>query len=341
VNQNLLIKGIKRPKDITYVKEELTPSYGRFAIYPFERGFGHTVGNVFRRTLVSSIPGFAISAIRVQTWNGSNESFVLRSQFDSIPEVKEETFDIIANLKSVNIRLLEDIESKTIKVERKGAGNITAADLMVDDTIEVINKDLHIMTLTEKANISIELQIDLGRGYIDAESQEEYVEAVDTIPIDAIFSPIDKVKYEVSNTRIGQRSDYDKLVFELWTNGTITPEDALGIAAKILTDHFQLFINFKVPDINEENEEQDEDEELREILQTPVDELELSVRASNCLRSENIRTIGDLVCRSEDEISKIKHFGKKSLTEIKEKLVKYKLSFGMQDIVQRVLNKKI
>lgn len=341
MNQNLLIKGFKKPKNITYEKDELTPNYGRFIIHPFERGFGYTVGNIFRRTLLSSIPGFAITAIRIQTWNENNELKVLHSSFEAIPEVREETFDVISNFKNVKVRLLEDIESKTIKIEKTGAGTITAADLMVDDTIEIMNPDLHIMTLSEKSNIAIELQIDLGRSYVDAETQEEYIETIDTIPIDAIFSPVEKVKYEVTNTRIGQRSDYDKIIFELWTDGTVSPEDALGIAAKILTDHFSIFINFKIPVIDEESEEQDEDEELREILQTPVDELELSVRASNCLRSENVRTIGDLISRNEDDVSKIKHFGKKSLTEIKEKLVKYKLSFGMKDIVTRVLNKKV
>ncbi|MCG8568914.1 MAG: DNA-directed RNA polymerase subunit alpha [Spirochaetes bacterium] len=341
VNQNLLIKGFKKPKNIVYDKDEITPNYGKFTIHPFERGFGYTIGNVFRRVLLSSIPGFAITAMRIETWDKDGNQVVLPSQFHPIPEVKEETFEIINNLKGLKVRLLEDIESKTIKIEKNGAGEITGADLVVDDTIEVVNQDQHIMTFSENANISIEFQIDLGRGYVDAESQEEYIETIDTIPIDAIFSPIEKIKYEVTNTRIGQRSDYDKLIFEIWTDGTISPEDALGIAAKILTEHFQIFINFKIPVLDEETEEQDEDEELREILQTPVDELELSVRASNCLRSENIRTIADLISRSEDDISKIKHFGKKSLTEIKEKLVRYKLSFGMKDVASRVLNKKM
>lgn len=341
MNQNLLIKGFKMPKDIVYENEELTPNYGKFIIHPFERGFGHTIGNVFRRVLLSSIPGFAITALRVQSWNKDNEVRILASPFENIDEVKEDTFEIINSLKSVNVKLNEDIESKTISISKQGAGVLTAADLQVDDTIEILNKDLHILTTTENANINIELQIDLGRGYIEGESQEEYIETVNTIPIDTIFSPIERVKYEVTNTRIGQRSDYDKLIFELWTNGTVSPKDTMGIAAKILTDHFQKFINFKVQVQDEESEELDEDEELKDILLTPVDELELSVRASNCLRSENIRTIGDLITRNEDDISKIKHFGKKSLTEIKEKLIKHKLSFGMGDTVKKVLNKKI
>lgn len=341
MNQNLLVKGFTKPKNVHYEKDELTPNYGKFVIYPFERGFGHTIGNVFRRVLLSSIPGYAITAMRVQSWNASGELSILPSPFGNIPEAKEETFEFINNLKNVKIRLLDEMDSRTIRIERKGASVITAGDLEIDDNIEVVNRDFHLLTLSERANVSIELQIDAGRGYVDIDRQEKYGDKdVSSILIDAIFSPIEKVAYQVSDTRIGQRSDYDKLTFELWTDGTVSPEDAMGIAAKLLTDHFSLFINFKLPDVDEEKEEKDEDQELKQILLTPVEELELSVRAGNCLRSENIRTIGELVSRSEEEVSKIQHFGKKSLTEIKEKLVKYKLSFGMKDIVSKVLNKK-
>ncbi len=341
MNQNLLVKGFPKPKNIIYEKGDMTSNYGKFTIYPFERGFGHTVGNVFRRVLLSSIPGFAISAIRVQSQNKNGELKVLSSPFENIPEVKEDTFDIINNLKKVSVKLLDDIESRTIRIEKKGACVIKASDLQIDDTIEILNKELHIMTLMGDADISIEMQIDSGRGYVDAERQEPYRDGdVNALLIDAMFSPIEKVKYEVVDTRVGQRSDYDKLIFELWTDGSITPEDAMGIAAKFLTDQFSTFINFKVEHYDEEKEVKDEDQELKQILLTPVEELELSVRASNCLRSENVRTIADLVSRSEDDISKIQHFGKKSLTEIKEKLVKYKLTFGMKDVVGKVLNKK-
>ena len=341
MNQNLLVKGFTKPKSISYEKDELTPNYGKFTIYPFERGFGHTVGNVFRRVLLSSIPGYAITALRVQSWDSEGKLTVLPSPFANIPEAKEETFEFINNLKNVKIKLLDDVDSRTIKIEKKGACVITAEDLEIDGNVEVINKDLHLLTLSDNANVSIDLQIDGGRGYVDIDRQEKYGDKeVSSILIDAIFSPIEKVAYQVTDTRIGQRSDYDKLTFEIWTDGTVSPEDAMGIAAKILTDHFSIFINFKLPEVNEEHEEKDEDQELKQILLTPVEELELSVRAGNCLRSENIRTIGELVSRPEEEISKIQHFGKKSLTEIKEKLVKYKLSFGMNDVVARVLNKK-
>jgi DNA-directed RNA polymerase subunit alpha len=339
VNQRMLLKGFKKPKNISYEKEEQTGSYGKFIIYPFERGFGHTIGNTFRRVLLSSMPGYAISAMRVQTYSKNNEVKVLSSGFEPIDEAKEETFQVINNLKNVKIRLLDDIESKTIKIERKGETTLTAGDLVIDDTIEVLNPDHKIMTLSDKANIELELQIDLGRGYVDVERQEEFIETVNTIPIDANFSPIEKVKCEVQNTIVGQRSDYDKLILEVWTNGTIKPEDAVAGAAKILKDLFQIFINFEEEEEIEEFEENKEDEELRTLLETPVDELELSVRASNCLRSSNIRLIADLVCKSEDEISKIRHFGKKSLIEIKEKLGKHKLSFGMKDSINKILNK--
>lgn len=340
MNQRVLLKGFKKPKNIIYEKEGATSNYGKFIIYPFERGFGHTLGNTLRRVLLSSLPGYAITAMRVKTIEHGNNVKYLTSEFEPISEIVEETLEVIANLKRVKIKLLDEIESKTIKIERKGECVITAGDLVIDDTITVINDDLKIMTLTEKANLEIELQIDLGRGYVDTERQESYIETVNTIPIDANFSPIEKVRYQIENTRVGQRSDYDKLVIELWTNGTINPEDSIAGAAKILKDYFQVFINFEEEEEEEEDQEQNkEEEELKAILETPVDELELSVRASNCLRSSNIRFIYELVSRTEDEISKIRHFGKKSLIEIKEKLMKQKLSFGMKDVVDRILNR--
>ena len=340
MNSRMLVKGFKKPKSIVYEKEEHTPNYGKFLIYPFERGFGHTIANAFRRILLSSIPGYAISAMVVNTYDSDGKVKTLSSCFEPIPEVLEETSEIINNLKNVKVRLIDDLESKTIRIEKKGYTELKAGDLAIDDTIEIINKDNQILTISEKGTIEIELQIDLSRGYVDAERNEEYIEIVETIPIDAMFSPIEKVKYEVTNTRVGQRNDYDKLIFELWTDGTIKPEDALAGAAKILKDHLQVFINFEEEDEEEEAELNKEDDDLKALLETPVDELELSVRASNCLRTVNIRTIADLVSKSEEHISKIRHFGKKSLLEIKEKLAKQKLSFGMEDVVLKVFNKK-
>ena len=340
MNKKVLLKGFKKPKSIVYEKEEQTPNFGRFIIYPFEKGFGYTFGNVLRRVLLSSIPGYAISAMRIETRNNNGEIKILSSCFEPIPEVYEDTLDVINNLKNVKVKLLDEIEQKTISIEKKGRGEIKAGDLEVDDTIEIINKDLVIMTLSDKADVSIDLQIDWGRGYVDSERQEEYVETIDSIPIDAMYSPIEKVKYEVTNTRVGQRTDYDKLILEVFTDGTITPEEAVACAAMLLKEQLQILINFEEEKEAEEIEPQGEEEDLKALFETSIEELELSVRASNCLRTVNIKTIGDLVSKSEEKISKIRHFGKKSLLEIKEKLSKYKLTFGMEDVVNRVLKRK-
>jgi len=245
--------------------------------------------------------------------------------------VAEDTPDIINNLKAVKINLSGGEEEKVVVVEAKGPGKITAKDIQVDDTLEVINKDLLICTLMQKANLELEIQIDLGRGYVPSERSEKYVEIIGTIPIDAVFSPVTKVKYLVENTRVGQRTDYDKLVLEIWTDGTIAPEDALAEAAKIAKDHLSIFINFDEEAAEEEGEIDEEEARIRAVLDTPVEELELSVRSSNCLRNANIKTIGDLTRRTEDEIAKTRNFGKKSLQEIKEKLRDRNLSLGMKD----------
>ena len=340
MNQRILLKGFKKLKNINYEIEEQNNSYGRFVLYPLEKGVGYTLGNTFRRVLLSSLPGYAICAMRVETYDSEGNSKILPSEFEPIPEVVEETLEVINNLKSVKISLLDDIESKTIRIERKGPGVITAKDLEFDNTLEVYNGDLTIMTLTDKANISMDLQIDSGKGYVSAERQNEYIETLDTIPIDAIYTPIENVSFVVKNARVGQRNDYDKLIFEVWTNGSIKPEDAVAGAAKMLKEHFQLFINFKEESEEEEKDFDDGQIEYKNQFETSVDELELSVRAGNCLRTVNIRTIGDLVSRTEDDISKIRHFGKKSLSEIKEKLANRKLTFGMAEEVGKILRKK-
>jgi len=340
VNQRILLKGFKKAKNIQFEKDNINPNHGTFTIYPFERGFGYTVGNTFRRALLTSIPGYAISAIRIQTRSNDGIQKILSSPFEPIPEVSEETFEVINNLKNVKISLTDELEQKTISISKKGACVLTAGDLEVDDTVKVFNKDLEILTLSEKGDLEIEIQIDLGRGYYEAEKQEEYIETVDSIPIDALYSPVEKVNYSVSNVRVDKRSDFEKLVMDVWTNGTTRPEDSVAGAAKLLKDYFSVFINFEEEIEEEETELDKEEDELKAVLETPVDELELSVRASNCLRAANIRYIWELVIKTEDEISKIRHFGKKSLLEIKEKLTKHKLSFGMGDIVNKILDKR-
>ena len=328
-----LLKGFKRPKGITFEHSEVSPNYGKFVAHPFERGYGHTVGNTLRRVLLSSIQGYAVSAIRVTSYDSEGNQHVLSSEYESIPEVMEDTPDVINNIKQLQLKTSDDAEQATIVAELKGPGAVTGASFE-HDNVEVINKDQHIMTLMENAHLEIEVQVDLGRGYVPAELNEKYVEIIGTIPMDAIFSPIRRVKYDVENTRVGQRTDYDKLVFEVWTDGTIKPEDAVAEAAKIAKDHFTIFINFDEDEILRDEDIDEEEERIRKLLETPVEELELSVRSSNCLKNANIRSIGDLTSRTEEDIAKTRNFGKKSLQEIKEKLAEWNLSLGMTDYSQ-------
>lgn len=338
-----LLKGFKRPKGITFEHSELEPDYGKFVAYPFERGYGVTMGNTLRRILLSSIQGYAISAIRITSYKEDDTQVTITNEFDSISEVVEDTSDIINNLKQVQFRLQNDIEEKVFTISAKGPKKITAGDLEVDNEIDVINKDHHIATLTKKANIEIEIQADLGRGYVPAERNEKYIEVIGTIPLDAIFSPIVKVKYNVENTRVGQRTDYDKLIIELWTDGSVSPENALAEAAKIAKDNLSVFINFDEDEARDDDEVDEEEEKIKAILETPVEELELSVRSSNCLRNANIRFIGDLTRKTEEEIAKTRNFGKKSLQEIKEKLRDRDLDLGMTDysVLKKIKQKQL
>ncbi len=325
-----LLKGFKKPKGITFEHTKVDPDYGKFTAYPFERGFGTTIGNTLRRVLLSSIQGYSVTAVKFTSYDSEGSPHIISSEFEAIPGVVEDTLEIISNLKQLKIRLPEDIEQRVLLVECKGAGALTGESL-AKDQVEIINKDLVIMTLMEDANIDMEVQIDLGRGYVPAELNEKYIEEIGTIPVDAFFSPVRKVLYTIENTRVGQRSDYDKLVFEIYTDGTITPENALAEAAKTAKDHFTIFINFDEALVSSDDEIDEEEERVRRILHTPVEELELSVRSSNCLKNANIRSIGDLTRRTEEEIAKTRNFGKKSLTEIKEKLKEWNLSLGMTD----------
>ncbi len=326
-----LLQGFKRPKGITFEHSEVNPDYGKFVAYPFERGYGHTIGNTLRRVLLSSIQGYAISAIRVTSYAKDGTSHVLSNEFEAIPEVLEDTADVIYNLRQVRFSLPEDVDSKTILVSLKGEGRYTASSLEVDSDVTVANPDLYILTLMPDAHIDIEIQIDLGRGYVPSESNEEYIDIAGTIPLDAVYTPIKRVKYEVQNTRVGHRTDFDKLVFEVWTDGTIKPDDAIAEAAKIAKDHLSIFINFDEDQIVSDEHDDEESRLLDSFLSTPVEELELSVRSSNCLKNADIRTIGDLTAKTEDDIAKTRNFGKKSLQEIKEKLAEWNLSLGMSD----------
>ena len=323
-----LLKGFKKPKGITFEHLETNPNYGKFTAYPFETGFGTTVGNTLRRVLLSSIQGYAVTSIRITSYGVPH---VISSEFDAIPNVAEDTLEIINSLKQIRLRLPNDIEQDTILYEFKGPGTVKSDDFAKDNQVEVMTKDTVIFTMMDDAHLEIEMQVDLGRGYVPAEVNEHYIEIVGTIPMDAIFTPVPKVKYSIEPCRVGQRNDYDKLILEIWTDGTIAPEDALAEAAKIAKDHFSIFVNFNDSEIAGNDDNDEDDARIKEILSTPVEELELSVRSSNCLKNANIRTIGELTKKTEDDIAKTRNFGKKSLTEIKEKLLEWGLTLGMTD----------
>ena len=326
-----LLKGFKKPKGITFEHISTNPNYGKFTAYPFEPGFGTTVGNTLRRVLLSSIQGYAVSSIRITSYDDNGIPHVISSEFEAIPNVSEDTLEIINSLKQIRLRLPEDAEQETIMYEFKGPGVVKSDDFAKEGQLEIMTKDKLVFTMMEGAHLDVEIQVDLGRGYVPAETNEHYIEVVGTIPMDAIFTPVEKVKYAIEPCRVGQRNDYDKLVLEIWTDGTITPENALGEAAKIAKEHFAIFINFNDKDVIGNDDSDEGDESITRLLQTPVEELELSVRSSNCLKNANIRTIGELTKKTEDDIAKTRNFGKKSLAEIKEKLQEWNLTLGMTD----------
>jgi len=316
------LKDLIRPKRLDTEKETLTPFYGKFVAEPFERGFGITIGNSLRRILLSSLQGAAITSVKIDG---------VLHEFSTIPGVKEDVTEIILNLKEVRLKLHTE-GPKTIRVKMEGPKILKAGDIQTGDAVEILNPDHYIATLSKDAKLSIEMVIKMGRGYIPAERNKEETQPIGTIPIDSIFSPIKKVNYTVTNARVGQITDYDKLTLEVWTDGSLGPEEAVAHAAKILKNQLSIFITF------EEEEEaevappadQEESERLNENLFRSVDELELSVRSANCLKHANIKLIGDLVQKTEAEILATKNFGRKSLNEIKEILTEMGLSLGMK-----------
>lgn len=294
--------------------------YGKFVIEPLERGFGTTLGNSLRRVLLSSLQGAAITAVRIDS---------VLHEFSTLPGVIEDVTEIILNLKQVRLKLHGDGPKKGT-FELKGKGEVRAGDLQVDAEVEVLNPDLHIATLNRDGDLRAEVEINGGRGYVSADQHSATDRPIGVIPIDSMFSPVTKVNYTVEAARLGQRIDYDKLTVEVWTDRSILPSDAVAVAAKILRDHFQLFIHFEEP--IEQEVELEVDEELmrvRRMLDKSVEELELSVRSSNCLRAAEIKTIGDLVQKGEPEMLKYRNFGRKSLKEIQDILGEMGLVFGM------------
>ena len=313
-------KSLHKPKGIDVDEKTLTDNYGKFEIQPLERGFGLTLGNALRRVLLSSIQGAAIDALRIKS---------IHHEFSTIKGVVEDVPEIILNLKEVDMKLHTD-ELVEIKIDVKGPKELTAGDLAVDPRFEIMNPDHHIAEIDDGGRIEAELFINEGRGYIPAEEKERGDRSLDTVMIDSIYSPIRKVNYHVGNARIGHRTDYDKLTMEIWTNKAISPTDALSYAAKVITDHMKLFINFE-EEFEEIEEENINEEKVRiaQLLDMPVDEMELSVRSSNCLKAAGIKRIRDLVTRSEADMLKYRNFGRKSLTELNDVLRGMELTFSM------------
>jgi len=297
-----------------------TDRYGKFTIEPLERGFGLTLGNALRRVLLSSLQGAAITAVRIDG---------VLHEFSTLPGVIEDVTEIILNLKQVRLKLLGDGPKKGT-FEMRGKGEVRAGDLQVDGEVVVLNPDLHVATLNKDGDLRMEVEIDGGRGYVSADQHSQTERPIGVIPIDSLFSPVLKVNYNVETTRLGQRIDYDKLTIEVWSDASILPSDAVAVAAKILRDHFNLFIHFEEPIEEEVEEEVNEDIlRIRRLLEKSVEELELSVRSSNCLRAAEIKNIGDLVQKSEGEMLKYRNFGRKSLKEIQDLLGEMGLHFGM------------
>lgn len=313
-------RNLLMPKEIVADETVATPTFARFKIEPLERGFGNTIGNALRRTLLSSIQGAAVTAVKIQT---------VLHEFGTIKGVKEDVTDIVLNLKQLIIRMNGD-EPKFLHIDMTKKGDITAADITEDPDFEILNKDLRLATCTEKTRFKMDMLVGHGRGYIPSEMHNLEDFEIGLIPMDSNFSPVTHVNYVVKNTRVGQRTDYDSLTLEVTTNGSVTPEDAVGYAAKILKDHMLLLIRFEEEPMEEIVEEVDQEvERMKELLNRSVEELELSVRSSNCLKAANIRSLGELVRKTEADMLKYRNFGRKSLKEIVDILEGMGLYLGM------------
>src|SRR5215510_1342693 len=315
-----MFKGFQKPKRLVANTETLTDRYGMFTAQPFERGFGSTIGNGLRRVLLSSIEGAAITAVRIEG---------VAHEFSPIPGVVEDATDIILNLKQIPFKMIGE-GTRTVRLKVDSHGEVLSGQIETDSEIEVLDRNMHIATIGEGGKLSIEMRLKSGRGYVAADRNNDEDLPVGYIPIDSVHSPVRKVNFSVEAARLGQMTDYDKLTIEVWTNGAISPADAIGQASKLLKDHMAIFINFE--ELPEPVEERGEHalSQMNEVLNRSVEELELSVRSYNCLKNANIQTIGDLVQKSEAEMLRTKNFGRKSLNEIKEILGGLGLTFGMK-----------
>lgn len=310
-----------KPKKVQFETETLTKYYGKFYAEPFERGFGTTLGNSLRRILLSSLQGAAITSVKIKG---------VLHEFSAVPGVTEDVTDIILNLKGVKLKVHGN-ESRIVRIICKGEGIVTAGSILADANVEILNPDHHIATCSKDASLEIEMVVKVGRGYVPADRNRDEKASVGTIPIDSIFSPIQKVNFSVTYARVGQITDYDKLTLEIWTDGSVKPEDALAFSAKILKEQLSIFINFdEESESFTEDETEEESEKVNENLYRTVEELELSVRSANCLKNAGIKLIGELVSRSESEMLKTQNFGRKSLNEIKDILGDMGLTLGMK-----------
>ncbi|MFN8178591.1 MAG: DNA-directed RNA polymerase subunit alpha [bacterium] len=308
------------PKGVEFDESTLTQNYGKLSVQPLEKGYGITLGNSLRRVLLSSLQGAAPIFLRIEG---------VEHEFSTVPGVREDVTEIVLNVKNLELRYDGD-EIRKGRVEVEGEKLVTGADFVFEPDIELLNPDQYIATVNKGAKLAIEIGVGTGRGYVQAEQHRLEEQPLGTIVVDSVFSPVVKVRYEVEATRVGQRTDYDKLNMEIWTDGSVSPVDAVAHAAKILKDHVTIFINFEEePEVVQEFGSDQEADRMRELLARSVDELELSVRSSNCLTSANIRTIGELVQKTEQEMLKQRNFGRKSLKEIQEILQGMNLHFGM------------
>ncbi len=321
-------KTFEMPKRLETEKSGLTPTYAKFIAEPFERGYGTTLGNALRRVLISSIEGAAVTAIKIEG---------MLHEFSSMEGVMQDGAQIVLNVKKLILRYYGK-EPKKITIDVKKVGDITARDIVADETIEVINPDLLICTLTKEVRFYMEMDVERGRGYVLADRNKKEGSALGLIPVDSAFSPVLKVNFSVEETRVGQITDYDRLILEIWTNRAVSPEEALLYASNIMQRHLDIFVNYgDLP--QEEEEEEEEDKEFLDMIRKPISELELSVRSANCLEAANIKTIGDLIQKAEPQMLKYKNFGKKSLAEITAILTTMNLSLGM-NIEERKKKKK-
>lgn len=296
-------------------------SYGKFVVEPLERGYGTTFGNSLRRILLSSVPGAAVRSVNIEG---------VLHEFSTIPGVVEDTTELILNLKRLSLKIHSDEEKKLV-IEADRAGAITAADIRADSDVDIMNPDLHIATLTEGARVYMEMRAGRGRGYVPASRNKPEEQEIGVIPIDSLYSPITRVNFAVENTRVGQVTDYDKLTLEVWTDGSVTPEDAVSIGAKILTDHLSLFVGLTDPGKETDLLVEKDDTTSDRVLDMPIEELDLSVRSYNCLKRAGINTVAELCSRTEEEMMKVRNLGRKSLEEVMEKLDALGLSLREED----------